>query len=113
MLDYPRLCVATEGYGEDVLDGTVLERAEDGTPWVIHLFPAQQRTLTITHPALTAAQQQYLEDFYWAARGYEVRFHHPRYQQPWRVLMVGPPRLTRIVSGTRADVQMTLTGAPE
>lgn len=113
MLDYPRLCVAVDGYGEEPHDGTILQRAEDGTPWVLHLFPDEQRTFTITHPAMTAAQQRYLEDFYWGARGDYVRFFNPRYQQSWKVLMVGAPRLSRMVSGMLADVQMTLTGEPE
>lgn len=112
-LDYPRTCVLSDNYGEESISGTVLERAEDGTPWVLNLFPTEQRTFTVTHPAMTADEQKLLEEFYWGARGDYVRFLHPRYQTIWRVLMVGPPRLSRMVSPMLADIQMTLTGERE
>lgn len=107
---YPKLCVSADGYSENPERGSTLHRAEDGTPWIVNLWPETRYTFGITHPALCAEEQQQLEQFYDQHIGDEVWWYNPRRKEWWRVRMVGPPRLTGMRSGLLGDVEVTLVG---
>src|SRR5690625_5084056 len=107
---YPKLCVSADGYSENPERGSTLHRAEDGTPWIVNLWPETRYTFDITHPALLAEEQLELEQFYDQHIGDEVGWDNPRRQERWIVRMVGPPRLASMRDGMRGDLEMTLVG---
>lgn len=109
-IDYPSFCVSANGYNENPERGSTLSRAEDGTPWIVNLWPETRYTFDITHPALCAEEQLELEQFYDQHIGDEVWWHNPRRKEWWLVRMVGPPRLAGMRSGLLGDVEMTLVG---
>lgn len=113
MQDYPDFEVSIEGYDPARSDGSEVMRAENGKVWVYRAYDQEQLTFTVVHPALLWEEEQEIRNFYAAYKGEQVRFYDPRSRQHFIVLMLGPPRLSRMRSGTRADIEMTFSGVAE
>lgn len=113
MHDYPLIDVSIDGYTPEWSDGAEVVRAESGEVWLYRHYAQEQLTLTIVHPALLAAQEATLRQFYRDHKHEYVRFHDLRTQEIYICTMPHPPRLVRMRSGKHADIEMTLLGVRE
>lgn len=107
---YPDNCILADDYAPGRTDGAEVIFADDGTPWVYRPYPEEVITFDITHPALSAAEEQTLRDFYTSNRYDMIEFQDPRSGLIYNVLMQGPPFIRSMATPTLANIGMTLVG---
>lgn len=110
MIYYPEIPVSVEGYAPVVEDGSEVMRSDSGKVWVYRNYAKDVVTFELTHPLLSLEEEDDLVAFYTTNKGSQVIFKDPRSGDLFKVIMHGPPSISKMRGGMLADVKMTLSG---
>lgn len=93
-----------------VINGTVVDTADDGTPWIRDFYAQAVYQFTLVHSLITLTDAQTIESFYAANKTGVITLVYQKDLVTYSCYFTGPPQMDR--SGTTLwDVQVQLMGS--
>ena len=109
-MNYPSLRIDSRSYRVEIDDGSVEDRADDGTLLVRSFYPLPRYRITLTHPMLTADQYKAHRQFCRTYRFEPVDFTDPLTGDTYNVLIRQQPSISAVQGGAWITCSVVLEG---